>query len=614
MAIGERPWQDKIYLAAGTASPFFHPVGRIREESIAALREKADLCDVASAYVQLRRAGAYFRGLSPFNEERTPSFFIHPERRWFHCYSSGHAGDVFRLVELKEQLSFREAVEFLAEKYNFSLEYESGGPGDGDGISKNTLFAVHDRAGRIFQENFFAPTAEGHAARCYWMEVRHFSLDAAERHGIGLASEDSQKFCSELGKIFGENALVAAGLCFSQQEGSTDAPHHHHHGCRCRFRNRITIPIRDLQDRIVAFAGRILPGDGQTAAKYINSPETAIFRKSSLLFGLSQARKALVADSPFFLTEGPLDCLRCWECGLKTAIAVQGTAITHSHLAMLRRHSPRLDCLLDGDVAGERAALRLIPLALEVGLELQLLRLPQGMDPDQFFFQKGRNGLDELPRQDVVEFLTTFHLSGAAVGRSAVGRRDGLRRILETIAAAKSPALERELLHQVSLKAAVPLDVLLQEYGSPAGKPEKLPQATAHLLAGDGLLAIYARCPHRRSYLAEQILPEWLGSDRPSERILNRLMGELLNGVSWDRALEDLSEEDRCHVLHLAASAPTVDEPATILELLRSVHESYLRREMGQLLGRLDDDAIGRRRELQKALRMPPSFTPPGEP
>jgi DNA primase len=592
-------------------------VGRVRDSSIEALRERADLCDVASSYVSLRRSGAYLRGLSPFNAEKTPSFFIHPERRYFHCYSSGHAGDVFTLVQLKEGMTFREAVEFLAEKYHFPLEYESGHDAGEDGISKTTLLAIQNHADRLFRENFFAPTAEGHAARRYWTEKRHFSLEAAERYAIGLAPMNSSGLCQNLLRHYPEEALAAAGICHRSPP----------HALHCRFRGRLTIPIRDASDRIVAFSGRILQPIADVA-KYINSPETGIFRKGSLLFGLHRARKELGEDGAFLLTEGPLDCLRCWECGLGTAIAAQGTAITAQHLAILRRHGQRLDCLLDGDRAGDRAALHLVPLALRAGLELRLLRLPAGQDPDLFFEREGKDALGTLPVQGVAEFLVATHLASPA-RRSAERKREGLRRVLEGVAAADSPALERELLHQISLLAAIPLDVLLREYRSPEREPEKaapaVPAGTAPFCAADGLLAFYVLHPHWRQSLAEQIPPEWLGVESRSERILNHLIGELQNGVPWDRALAELEEEDRFHALALSAAMPaaapgddgaavaSIDAAGQAVEFLRSLHGNFVRRELDGLRGQLDNDAIRQRKKLREELRSPPNFYLPGE-
>jgi DNA primase len=350
------------------------------------IKNTVDLCDVVSPDVNRKKCGANWRGLSPFNSEKNPSFFAMPAKKMFRCFSSGNAGDIFRFIQLKENVSFSEAIEIIADRFNIPLRFDSkpsgGRPAE---FSKRDLFAINELANAIFVKNFQGDDALGQKIRRYWVEVRQFSLETANKHGVGLCKNDEKRLIEALvERKFTAAAIGESGLFYFKDRADLSA-------FKLRFRNRLTIPIRDIQGRIVGFAARAVDGitsDGLDA-KYVNSPETSIFHKSDILFGLHEARLRIGATDKFWLVEGQLDVFRCWEAGMLTAVAPQGTAITGTQLSTLRRYSPNLSCMLDGDDAGLRAADRLLHMAMAAGLEVKFYILPKGEDPDSFLRENG---------------------------------------------------------------------------------------------------------------------------------------------------------------------------------------------------------------------------------
>jgi DNA primase len=316
----------------------------------------------------------------------------------FKCFSSGMAGDIFTFVMETERLNFQEAAESLAQRFGVPLEYEKGALPREERSLRQMLFDIHDLATAYFQEYFKSSGSEPEQVREYWTGERGFDLDLAESFQIGLAPVDGSELRRRLtDRKFTLEALAKCGLFY--QRGNGDRPEAYH----ARFRNRLMIPIRDHQGRVVAFTARQLaitpPDDPTREAKYINSPETPVFNKGHLLFGLDRARLEAGETNPFLLVEGQLDVIRCHEQGIKTAVAPQGTAITESQLALMKRYAPTVECLLDADSAGQKAALRLLPMAVKTGLEARFLTLPKGEDPDTYLRRGGRDALESLRRE-----------------------------------------------------------------------------------------------------------------------------------------------------------------------------------------------------------------------
>lgn len=367
----------------------------IKRECIEKIKNIVDIYDIISKYVQLKRSGANWKGLSPFTSEKTPSFYVVPEKKFFKCFSTGFAGDIFRFLELKENFSFTESVEWLAKYYNITIEYENNTQTQCS-YSKTELLAIHDAATAYFQQHFWNSTD----IQNYWTKKRQFSLESAKKYQIGYAPDrDSCLLTFLRQKNFSLEGLRQSGLfVFNQNESSH---------FKSRFEGRLIIPIKDVQGNTIGFSGRQLVKN-EKSAKYINSPDSPIFHKGNVLFGLNYIRKDLTDN--IVIVEGPLDAIRCWENNLSTAVAPQGTGITETQLHLIRRYVSKITALTDGDDAGIKCTLRIIELAFKAGLDVEILQLPPSEDPDSFLLQFGQCGICDLKKFPMVEFLLQYML------------------------------------------------------------------------------------------------------------------------------------------------------------------------------------------------------------
>jgi DNA primase len=370
-------------------------VARIAQKSVETIKHQVNLVDLVSPYVELKRAGSSWKGLSPFTQEKTPSFYVHPDRGFYKCFSTGEGGDCFTFIMKVENLEFPEAIEFIAKKFNITLEYEAGGPSREERSLRKQIFEIHELATTWFHQQF-VESEEAAPVRTYWQEQRGFTMETADEVKIGYAPAARNALALHLkARDISTDAMHKSGLFFARDNENT------HSNFKSRFRGRLMVPIRDVQARVVAFTARQLeqtPADDPAReAKYVNSPETQIFHKGRILFGMDHARTHLKDGGSFLLVEGQLDAIRCWSVGLHTAVAPQGTAITDDQLHLMRRYQPNtVECLLDGDKAGRKAALRALPLAFKAGLEFRFLLLPEKADPDDLLRQHGADALEPL--------------------------------------------------------------------------------------------------------------------------------------------------------------------------------------------------------------------------
>ena len=513
-------------------------------------------------YSQLKRVGSQYRGLSPFNEEKTPSFYVHPEKSVFKCYSSGHAGDLFRFIELKENLPFNEAVALLADRFGIPIEYEDGEENRAGVSLRKELYEIHSCATQFFHEAFLASTAEGTVIRTYWEKDRQFPLPLAKELSIGFAPVSGTHLLDYLlKKSFSEEALRQCGL-FYAKDTAQDVRH-----LRPRFKGRLMIPIRDVQGRVVAFTARALsltPKDDPThEAKYINSPETPLFSKSNLVFGLEHARLHIkdTHATPLILVEGQLDTIRCWQMGIHTAVAPQGTSVTEQQLSLLRRYSTHIDVLMDGDAAGARAALRLLPMGIQAGLEFHFLALPEGEDPDSLLLKGGLPAWETLQgnRQDAIEFAIK---AMAPEGRQASPhtKEAALRQLFTIYQAADSLPLAESALKRAGQLLGISeytIDQELPKLRINARPAQNVPIRDEKLTSYADILLIAASSNSDLiQALAQCIQPEWIDVSLLSGRLLGRFLAAAREGLWKDRSSADeLLEDDteRNHFYSLLA-------------------------------------------------------------
>ncbi|MCR5183946.1 MAG: DNA primase [Opitutales bacterium] len=455
---------------------------RISKKTIDEVFANTSMLALAQDYTSMTRAGSQWKGLSPFTAEKTPSFFVNEDKNCYYCYSTAQGGGPINFVMKLENLSFPEAVERLARRFGVTVEYEQTGS-DGNPSIFKSLLELHAFAVSYFSEAFKAQNPEAQAVRDYWETRRRFSPEVAYDFSIGyLPRGGSRDFLKALTKKgFKEDVILKSGF-FGNIANAKPLPLLERH---VQFEARLIIPIHDMLNRVIAFTARQIPGITPDVAweeaKYKNSAETEIFKKSRTLFNLNRAKleyqiaqKKVGADDralrerelkrqPFVIVEGQLDAIRCYVNGMKTAVAGQGTSITQEHMALLARYSTRLDCLLDADAAGQKAALRLMPLAFKAGLEICFLSVPGGKDPDEFLASRGPDGVREILETRVpATSLLARRFEDASL--SDVERQHLFEDCFEIISAMDSVVSREEAVNDLARRVGVMPQALLQDF------------------------------------------------------------------------------------------------------------------------------------------------------
>ncbi|MDF9827995.1 DNA primase [Ereboglobus sp. PH5-5] len=607
------------------------------------LKFRVNIVDVVGRVATLKRAGSRFKGLCPFHNEKTPSFTVDPDKGFYKCFGCDKAGDIIQFVRETEGLDFTEAIETLGRRYNVAIEYEEGsGPTREERSLRQELFAIHEIAADHFHQVFkIADTKNttGEWMREYWKNKRRFTPDLAEEFKIGAVAPDGSALFSRLHKErFSEEAFRRCGLFFINENAPVNL-----HSVKSRFRGRLMIPIRDHQGRVVAFTARqtdLTPQDDPAReAKYVNSPETPIFTKGHLLFNLDRARTAVGPDAPFVLVEGQLDALRCWSVGLKTAIAPQGTAITESQLTLLRRYHPQVECLFDGDSAGQNAALRYLPLALKAGLETRFLALAgdEKIDPDDLFRERGIAAYAELKRhaQSAMTFACRSHLPDPAAA-SAEQKHATARALFDIILATDSEITRAEYLNEIASRLRIPINALSRDFeayraqaqtrASYTTQPET--PAVAQTLPAQNTTPEYhllLLCLNHESLgvpIAHLLTDErigWIDQTHPVGQLLNTALSHFeQNDWPGRDHLDEIAENDEQRALAAAILAETCehDDPRRIAnQALTAIRNRALEPQLRQielalstLQANSEVDAISlikQRTDIQRQLRQP---------
>lgn len=336
------------------------------------VRRSADIVRVIEGRVALKKFGHSYKGLCPFHNEKTPSFNVRSEPPLFHCFGCGEGGDVFKFVMLSEQMSFPEAIEALARRFGVPLP-ERGQEGP-DHKRREQLFAALEAAAEHFQKTLWSTA--GSAARDYLLG-RGFARETLEKIRAGAARDSWDDVLVNLRRNFPQDVLLESGLVLARQDGS---------GHYDRFRNRAVFPILDESGRVCGFGARSLDG---SEPKYLNSPESPVYQKSKVLYGLAWAKSAIRREGRAVLMEGYLDVARAIEHGVGEAVATCGTALTPQHARALRRHTEHVAVNFDQDAAGQKAAEKSLEVLAGEALKVTVVELPEGDDPDTYLKAKG---------------------------------------------------------------------------------------------------------------------------------------------------------------------------------------------------------------------------------
>jgi len=465
------------------------------------VRSKLNIEDVIGEYVQLKRAGRNFKGLSPFSGEKSPSFFVSPEKNIWHDFSSNKGGDVFSFVMEAEGLDFRQALEHLARKAGVDLSMYEDKNSQQLAARKKKLFKANDLAAKYYQQSML----KNKAAIDYIFKKRGLSKQVVQDFRIGYAPDTGNALV---------NTLIKRG--FSKKE-LTDAGLTNRYGGDM-FRGRMTVPLMDAAGQVIGFTGRILQ-DVPNAPKYLNTPATLLYDKSRHIFGLSQAKEAIRTKGYVVAVEGNLDVISSHQAGVKQTVATAGTAMTEHHLRALKRLTTDVRLAYDGDKAGIAATERAIGLASPMGIDLTIISLPDGAkDPDELIKQDKtawQRAIDEAV--PAVDWILDQYQQRVDVS-SATGKRTFTTAALNIIKALDDPVERDHYEQKVAQIIGSSLSAIQQKSSdSPAGRPE-LKQVKA------ATLETKPDYPHQDDVLAVASL------DGPSQELFRQFNLEILAG------------------------------------------------------------------------------------
>ena len=422
---------------------------RVLEE----IRHRSDIVDLVGTHLKLVRAGGSFKALCPFHKEKTPSFTVDPRRQSFHCFGCGVGGDVFAFVQQYENVDFIAAVKLLAERAGVPLELEEGEAG---GVDKGALYRVHEGVSQFYRR-CLDQMASAEVARSY-LTARDLQGGVVDDFAIGYAPKrwDALLQWGRKHKVKTEQ-LEACGLIMQSSRPNADGRYYD------RFRHRIMFPIRDAQSRIIGFSGRLLEDDDK-AAKYVNSPETLLFKKSRVLYALDRARRPIVDAGVAIICEGQIDVIRCHQAGIANAVAAQGTAFTEDHARIVGRYADAVVLVFDSDTAGQDAAVKAAGVFMASGLAVRIAMLPDRADPDSFIRSQGADAFRRL----IDEATSAVRFQIAALGRreradTEVGGMRIARAVLDTISQSPNAVQRARLVQEAAEVLQLPETALNDE-------------------------------------------------------------------------------------------------------------------------------------------------------
>ena len=410
--------------------------------------EAANIVDVISEYVSLRKAGTSYKGLCPFHDDRTPSFSVSPAKGVYKCFSCGEAGNVVNFIMKHDQMTYPEALKVLAKKYGIEVkERELTTEEKQLENERESMFLVNEWAAKYFQ-NILHNHVDGKAIGLQYFRNRGFRDDIIEKFQLGFCLPGKQEFANAALKAgYKAEFLVKTGLCFERENGELAD----------RFNGRVIFPWLNVSGKVIAFGGRLL--DSRTkgiSQKYVNSPGSEIYQKDHALYGIYQAKKAIAKFDLVYMVEGYTDVVSMHQCGIENVVANSGTALSVYQIKLLRRFTSNIVLLYDGDEAGQHAALRGTDMLLSEGMNVKVLLLPDGKDPDEL----ARNLTAEAFRKYIEETQTDFIVFKINVLlrgiTDPVKRSEAINSIVQSIAVIKDPILRdtylRECAHRTGMK------------------------------------------------------------------------------------------------------------------------------------------------------------------
>jgi DNA primase len=534
-------------------------MGSIPSQNIEQIAAANDIVEVIGSYFPLKRAGTNFKALCPFHQEKTPSFTVSPQRQTFHCFGCGVGGSVFRFVMDYEHLDFPAAVRKLAARAGIPVieERGSGGEDDRQHETRRTLLQLHAEATEWFHENLVKAKV-GAPAREY-LKKRGIDRRIANDWQLGFAPE-SWDACMTwaLERGYRRPQILQSGLIKPRDEDRPDGEAYD------RFRGRIMFPIHNDVGEVIAFSGRVLEKEAE-GAKYLNSPETPLFRKGNVLFGLHKTKRGLIEANSAIVCEGQLDLITVFEAGITNVVAPQGTAFTENQARILKRFVGEVILCFDADTAGQKAAERSLDALLQNNLIVRVAQMPAGEDPDSMIRNKGKDEFEKLVAGARDFFDAWIEHESAATDLDSLGAKMQLaRKLAETVARVQDPLMRGEVANKVTAR----LGVARSDFERLLTKPRRDRVSTDDELGAIstppprhevGMLCLLAlRHPEAREFLQAQNWREMLALT-PDAEILGRILES------------DLRPDDPASINAFMAGLSTGDEALVASWLLQKM-------------------------------------------
>ncbi|MDA8099971.1 MAG: DNA primase [Nitrospiraceae bacterium] len=578
------------------------------DDVIRRVRDSVDIQDLISGYVSLKRTGKNWQGLCPFHNEKTPSFSVNPDKQIFHCFGCGAGGDVFKFLELQEGLNFPEAVRKLAERSGITLpESRPQASNKKYEDERKALLAVMADAAAYFRAELEGPA--GSAARAY-LAKRGVRESIIKDFGLGWSRPEWDGALRHLKqKGHAPAFLEKAGIIVKRSEGE---------GHYDRFRGRIIFPIRDINGSVIAFGGRVMD---DALPKYLNSPETPLYSKSNVLYCMDMAKEAARKNDHFIIVEGYLDAIACHQYGVRNATATLGTALTDGHLRLMRRFTKNVKLIFDPDPAGVKAALRSFDLLAGSGMNVKVVLLPGGDDPDTFLGTKGLDAFiaclkDAVPLMDFVLAQVVKEGAGAPIDEKVSRAGEMLGFISRLPSGIERDHYLKKTAEALDVDEAVLRQELAERRTAHAGPRERTAEGAAPAHKGTGqrpraeemLIHLMLKDEETARRLKGRIGPEDF-TDPLFRRAAERIFAVLAEGAGFDLrrlAVEGDEELNRLLSYYAVLDADYHDPEKTCDDCIDRIRQQGSSKKMRSILAAIQDaESRGDRErvaELQKQL------------
>ncbi|MBT5846934.1 MAG: DNA primase, partial [Verrucomicrobiales bacterium] len=550
----------------------------IPENTLEQVRAASDIVEIIGGYFPLKRAGGNHVALCPFHKEKSPSFNVNPQRQIYHCFGCHAGGDVFKFIQEYEHIGFLDAVKRLAERAGIPLEMEDDPRAGEKRREKDALLKVHEQLAQRWH-SVLLNDAAGQPARDY-LQARGVSAEAVEAFRLGFAPGDWEDTVNwAKAQKHDPRVMEQAGLVASKDGRQYG-----------RFRARLMFPIHDEQGRVIGFSGRVLEADVK-GAKYVNSPETPLFHKSKVIYGLDKARRPIIAAESVLICEGQLDTIACHMAGIENVVAPQGTALTADHARVLKRYANEVILCFDSDTAGQAAAVRSLDGLLESELAIRVMTVPAPHDPDSFIREEGAEAFRELMEaapgffEFFLQHLVAENDTGSDRGRQAVIRAMG-----EAVRKTRDAVLLDRVVQQTALAVGASAEAVHAEFA-------RLPKERVYRPREDDVPppVISIEPPSRQEgwllrlafhdaafgdWVAAQLNPEWV--EHAGVRHILERAPEL--GMDASALVSELDEANaRLLTGVLAADEPIPNPAHQLADLVGRLRGRHLDRQLAEL-------------------------------